>query len=211
LDFQKANQKPLRTIYPMTTATIKPKYEPEIWLKEYGDYLFQFAFSKIRNTQQAEDLVQETFLAALKAFEKFEGRSTVKTWLTSILKFKVMDHYRRGLREIPESRLQKEEAEFSTFMDSLYDADNHRTLSIQAIIPDGEEETWRKEIRQHINDCLDSVNPRYRQIFVMREIDDMKTDDICKEAGITASNFWVMLHRVRSMLQKCMHKKVHND
>jgi RNA polymerase sigma-70 factor, ECF subfamily len=195
----------------MKTATIKPKYEPEVWLKEYGDYLFQFAFSKIRNTPQAEDLVQETFLAAIKAFEKFEGRSTVKTWLTSILKFKVMDHYRRGLREIPESRLQKEETEFSTFMDSLYDADDHRTLSIQAIIPDGEEETWRKEIRQHINDCLDSVNPRYRQIFVMREIDDMKTDDICKEARITASNFWVMLHRVRSMLQKCMSKKVHND
>lgn len=194
----------------MTNATIKPKYEPEIWLKEYGDYLFQFAFSKIRNTQQAEDLVQETFLAALKAFERFEGRSTVKTWLTSILKFKVMDHYRRGLREIPESRIQKEETEFSTFMDSLYDADDHRTISIQAIIPDGEEETWRKEVRQHINDCLDSVNPRYRQIFVMREIDDMKTEDICKEAGITSSNFWVMLHRVRSMLQKCMQKKVHN-
>lgn len=190
---------------------MKPKYEPEIWLTKYGDYLFQFAFSKIRNTQQAEDIVQETFLSALKAFEKFEGRSTVKTWLTSILKFKVMDHYRRGLREIPETRLQKEETEFSAFMDSLYDADDHRTLSIQAIIPDGEEETWRKEIRQHINDCLDSVNPRYRQIFVMREIDDMKTDEICKEAGITASNFWVMLHRVRSMLQKCMHKKVHDD
>ena len=75
--------------------------DPERWVDQYGDYLFRFALSRLPDSAVAEDLVQETFLAALHARENFKGRSSVTTWLTGILKHKIIDHFRKESREQP--------------------------------------------------------------------------------------------------------------
>ena len=76
----------------------KESLDPSTWVSEYGDYLFRYAVVMVKNHSTAEELVQETFLAAIKGLDKFEGRSTVKTWLRSILKNKTIDHFRKSSR-----------------------------------------------------------------------------------------------------------------
>src|SRR5688500_10622854 len=75
--------------------------DPERWLDDHGDYLFKYAVFRLRDDIVAEDAVQETFLAALKAYENFEGRGSERTWLVGILKHKIIDHFRRVGREAP--------------------------------------------------------------------------------------------------------------
>src|ERR687896_2486187 len=78
-----------------------PSPDPGIWVDQHGDYLFKYASFRLRDSAAAEDVVQETFLAALKAYEKFEGRGSERTWLVGILKHKITDHFRRLAREAP--------------------------------------------------------------------------------------------------------------
>ena len=85
---------------PQGTAPHKSS-DVSVWLERHGDYLFKYAVFRLRDTSAAEDAVQETFLAALKAYEKFEGRGSERTWLVGILKHKVTDHFRRMTRETP--------------------------------------------------------------------------------------------------------------
>src|SRR5436190_21724511 len=75
--------------------------DPGRWLDDHGDYLFKYASFRLRDDTAAEDAVQETFLAALKAYRKFEGRGSERTWLVGILKHKIIDHFRKALREAP--------------------------------------------------------------------------------------------------------------
>jgi RNA polymerase sigma-70 factor (ECF subfamily) len=64
------------------------------WGKTYTKNLLAYTLSKVEQNELAEDLVQETFISAYQSYEKFEERSNVKTWLFSILKHKIADHYR---------------------------------------------------------------------------------------------------------------------
>ncbi|MHC4684776.1 MAG: sigma factor, partial [Planctomycetota bacterium] len=80
-------------------------HNPERWLEDHGDYLFRYALVRLQDREIAEDMVQETLLAALRAREKFQARSSVRTWLVGILKHKVLDHFRKSYREPPISDL----------------------------------------------------------------------------------------------------------
>src|SRR3974390_2563609 len=73
--------------------------DPERWVEEHGDYLFKYALSRLRDPAKAEDVIQETFLAALKGAKDFQGRSSEKSWLVGILKNKICDSYRKASRE----------------------------------------------------------------------------------------------------------------
>ncbi|MGB7030300.1 MAG: sigma-70 family RNA polymerase sigma factor, partial [Syntrophobacteria bacterium] len=80
--------------------------DPKVWVDEHGDALFRYALFRTQNGQVAEDLVQETFLAALRGKDSFAGRSSVKTWLFGILKHKIIDHIRKISRERPEEDIE---------------------------------------------------------------------------------------------------------
>src|SRR4030095_14284073 len=75
--------------------------DPGVWVDEHGDYLFKYAMFRMRDQSAAEDAVQETFLAAIKAYGRFEGRGSERTWLVGILKHKITDHFRKSVREAP--------------------------------------------------------------------------------------------------------------
>src|SRR5262245_53041992 len=78
-----------------------PAVDCATWVDQHGDYLFRFAVFRLRDRTAAEDVVQETFLAALRSYEKFAGRGSERTWLVGILKHKIIDHFRRTSREAP--------------------------------------------------------------------------------------------------------------
>jgi len=91
-----------------TSTMNKLKPDPAKWVDLYGNYLFRYAFFRVNNKSTAEDIVQETFLSALKAIDNFKFKSTEKTWLTGILKFKIIDYYRKKAKESLKKKISEQ-------------------------------------------------------------------------------------------------------
>lgn len=171
------------------------------WLNEHGDYLYRFALTRLRNPHQAEDAVQETMLAAIKN-ANFEGESSARTWLTGILKHKIIDLQRKQIREQPISDLLDIDASDSS-MDDLFDQTGHWLDKPQALeMPDNALE--KKQFLEVLSACIDKLPTKLAAIFNMRDVHEIENENICKELNITATNAWVMLYRARMGLRKCL-------
>jgi len=164
-------------------------------------YLLRYASMELRNSDAAEDAVQETLLAALAAEGSFAGRSNLRTWLTGILKHKIVDSIRRSSRERP---LETADGESTVEdLDELFDQTGHWREPPQAW---PEQALQEKQFLQALEKCLAALPPRTSQVFMMREHLGFDTDDICKELGITATHCWVLLYRARMSLRDCLQK-----
>ncbi len=93
---------------------------PQSWLEKHGDYLFRYALIRVSQRDIAEDLVQETFLAALKSYATFDGNSSIRTWLTGILRHKIMDHFRH-IYKSDKNKVDLESGDMDDFIDSGID------------------------------------------------------------------------------------------
>lgn len=177
------------------------------WLDEHGDALYGFALLRVRDAHAAEDLVQETLLAGLAARDGFAGRSTERTWLTGILRHKVVDHLRRRGREAPadlggsgSSGAGGEDRDPIDFFD--------RRGAWRSAVP-----AWRgdpgallesAEFRAALAGCLGKLPPRLADAFWRREVDGVETDALCQELAATPTNVWAMLSRARLRLRACL-------
>jgi RNA polymerase sigma-70 factor (ECF subfamily) len=179
--------------------------DPEHWVEKYGDILFGFAAIRVRDRAIAQDLVQETFLAAIKAREAFAGRSTERAWLFGILRNKLADHYRLQGREVPLADLTSPlPEEQDAFCASGLGKDGW----IKGLGPKAwetpDESLVSKEFQQVLKRCLSQLPDRVAQVFFLREIDGVSSDEICKDLGVSPNNLWVMLHRARMGLRRCL-------
>ena len=173
--------------------------DAQTWLAEHGDYLFRVARRQLHSDALAEDAVQETLLAALSAQSRYAGNASPRTWLTGILKHKIVDLIRRQVREvgIPLDR-EGQEA-----VDSLFKEDGHWAEPIRPWgDPDSEAEL--SQLRRILDECADRLKPAMAQVFSLREVAGMETAEICKELGITPTNCWVLLHRARLFMRQCL-------
>jgi RNA polymerase sigma-70 factor (ECF subfamily) len=165
-------------------------------------YLLRYALLQLRNPAQAEDAVQETLLAALEGRERFSGRSSLRTWLTGLLKHKIIDHLRRSGREQPLVSADDDRSEADA-VDALFVEDGHwREFPAQWGSPAKAFENSRFWSAFEL--CLQRLPARTAKVFTMREVMEMTTDEICQELDITTTNCWVMLHRARLMLRECL-------
>jgi RNA polymerase sigma-70 factor, ECF subfamily len=175
--------------------------DPERWVDEHGDYLFRFALMRLRDPQRAEDAVQETFLAALKGAQKFAGRSAEKSWLTGILKNKICDHFRQSGRETAFTDLQ-----------FYQDEESDRFVPDGGWIHELGPQEWPKAgenldnelFWQTYRDCAAKLPKNVATVFTLREVDGMESREICALLNISDSNLWVMLHRARMALRRCL-------
>ncbi len=164
-------------------------------------YLLRYAMLQLRDAAAAEDAVQEALLAALAGEANFAGRSNLRTWLTGILKHKVVDTIRRQSRERPVSELERED-EAGEF-DALFDRRGHWEETPDAWQqPEGA--LGQKQFFAALEACLRALPERTAQAFMMREHLGLETAEICKELGITPTHLWVMLHRARMALRLCL-------
>ena len=158
---------------------------------------------QLRDAAAAEDAVQEALLAALAGESNFAGRSNLRTWLTGILKHKIVDTVRRQSREQPVSELEpeREAGEF----DDLFDSRGH-----WAEAPDAwdqpESALGQQQFLAALEACLRALPERSARVFMMREHLGLETPEICKELEITPTHCWVMLHRARMSLRLCLEK-----
>ncbi len=170
-------------------------------LDRHRPQLLKYAMLQLRNLAQAEDVVQETLVAAIKGAGTFAGGSTVRTWLIGILKHKIVDTIRKGSRE--QSLDQYESS--AEDIDLMFAADGHYADK-PADWGDPEQSLSRQRFFQAFEQCMDSLPRTTARAFAMREVMGLETAEICASLSITPSNCWVLLHRARLRLRECLER-----
>jgi RNA polymerase sigma-70 factor (TIGR02943 family) len=178
---------------------------PNEWADIYGDQLLRYALIYVRCREIAEDLVQDTFLAALRSRDNFVGKSSEKTWLIAILKHKIIDYHRKSRRH-----MQLEE-----FNDAIVieDGQPNGGRCIGYVRTESKSKDWRfdpalsaerRAFRTMLDKCLSQLPPRMAAAFQLREIEQLSTKEICELLDVSEKNLWVMFHRARLSLRRCI-------
>ncbi len=167
----------------------------------HRSYLLRVAVLQLRDNDLAEDVVQDTLVAALAGAQGFSGRSSLKTWLTGILKHKIIDAIRRKTRE-PALAPLDEETQVED-MDALFDESGHWE-NPPADWGDPESSLSRVQFMDILQLCLEKLPPNTARVFMMREVMELDSTEICKELAITSTNLWVILYRARMALRQCL-------
>src|SRR5688572_26400631 len=161
-------------------------------------YLLRYATLQLRDGHAAEDAVQETLLAALAGEAGFGARASLRTWLTGILKHKIIDAVRRASREAPAAS----DEEF----DALFDERGH-WLEMPGAWADPDASLEQQRFYAALEACLARLPQKIAQAFMMREHLGLETGEICKELAITPTHCWVLLYRARVALRECLERE----
>ncbi|MCB1145453.1 MAG: sigma-70 family RNA polymerase sigma factor [Leptospiraceae bacterium] len=164
------------------------------------DLLYNYARARVRNTEEIEDLIQEALMAAYESRNQFRGDSQPTTWLIGILKFKILDHYRRTYRN---ARVISE----TDIINDLFDGTGHWLMNQADSRPNAAVQLEKAEIWEMLQECIHSLPENYRIVYQMRELDNLETEIICKELNITTTNLHVTLHRARLHLKRCLNAR----
>ncbi|MBX2900255.1 MAG: sigma-70 family RNA polymerase sigma factor [Cyclobacteriaceae bacterium] len=182
--------------------------ETEKWVARYADYLFGIALLKTNDAPTAQDLVQDTFLSALRAQETFQGLSSEKTWLTTILNNKIIDFYRK-------QSTAKKSIDFITSTQSLFEREFFETETGKAghwlrhTAPrnwNADHEVEESEFFKILEGCIGKLPRALVPAFVARYLNEKDSEEICKELELTASNYWAIVHRAKVLMRACLEK-----
>jgi RNA polymerase sigma-70 factor (ECF subfamily) len=171
---------------------------PNKWIELYSDYLFNYTISRVSDREIAQDLVQDSFLAGLKSMKNFKGEASERTWLISILKRKIIDHYRKI-----NSNKGKAEVRIN-YNDSESEGDWLEERVADPYDKTAEDTLQNTELGDAINNCLEKLPKKQADVFKMKTILGHETEAICNELNITASNLWVIIHRARTAMAGCL-------
>lgn len=171
----------------------------------HGNYLFRYAIVKVRDESLAEDLVQETYLAALKSFGSFQGKSTERTWLTSIMNNKIADHYRKYGKEITVEASDIESLDTKSF----FKPDGWIVFWTKKFRParwdmSPENALENKEFYAVLDNCLTELPDKIESVFRFRELDGISSKEVQEAFNLSPSNYWMIMHRARLSLRRCM-------
>ncbi len=175
---------------------------PETWLDRYGNDLFAYAAARLPRRSMAEDMVQETFLAALKGLDGFRGNSSERTWLFSIIKRKIIDFYRRQAAN-PQQSFSDYIMPFHTGGKDVGHWIESRAPGLDSI----EEQIEGAEFYHVMQICIEMLPPRHRMVFILKVMDEYDSQTVCDRLGMSKNNFWTIMHRARLQLRECIEKK----
>lgn len=176
------------------------KIDTGLLVEAHSDYLLSFAMSKLRDLDLSKDLVQDTFLSAITKIDTFENRSNIRTWLTSILNRKIIDHWRKA------------ETRYTDPISSFFDQDDpnkhwildrRKNVSLETI----EDQIIHDDTNNDLIDCVDKLPLKWRGVIASKYLEEKVSEDICKDMDITPSNLWVIIHRAKLLLRDCLKKK----
>ena len=181
-----------------------PVTPPDKWVDQYGDYLYGFAMSRLRNAELAQDCVQDTFLAGIKALDRFDGSRDIKFWLRGIMRNKIVDQIRKSVRE----HKVDIDSEDETLLESFW----FKYSGIATTNPDPWQFNPRKyydntEFWAVFEDCIETVKNPAREAFILRVLEDQSTEEVCKVMDVTPNYLWVLLHRAREQLKVALEAK----
>jgi len=182
----------------LTGAILAIEFET---LAEQRPYLMKVARLELRDEHLAEDCVSDALTQAYEHRAKFRGDSSLRTWLTSILKNRIIDVVRKQWREQPLEESPSGEQEF----DNLFDDSGHYA-QMPSQVRDPYELCKEDRFLSAVQMCVDKLPKRIGQVFVLREVFGSDTKELCKDLGLTTSNVWVQLYRARMMLRTCLER-----
>lgn len=188
---------------PPATPTVEIA-APETWVDRYGNYLYGYAMSRLRNPDLAADCVQDTFMAGIKAFDRFDGSRDIKFWLRGIMRNKIVDQIRKSIKEQKVAIETEDEAVLESFW--------YKYTGIATTNPSPWQFNPRKaydntEFWEVFETCIDQVKEPARTAFTLRVLEDQNTEEVCKLMDISANYLWVLLHRARSQLKVVLEAK----
>ncbi len=181
--------------------------DPSTWIDKFGDYLYSYAMSRLNNSAVAEDIVQETFLAALKAKDNFAGASSEQTWFVGILKNKIVDYIRKASKETDLENIDFVPGEESNFIQSGPMTGSwvpQRRPADWKI--DSQDMVEKKEFWKFLHYCLSTLPEKMALIFKLREMEEDKPEKICNDLKISSTNLRVIMYRARSQMRTCLEK-----
>jgi len=191
----------------MKTIDMESKLIIENWVNDYSDALFSWAFYKTSSKETAEDLVQDTFLAAYNKLDSFKGNSQPKTWLFSILNNKVVDYYRLSSKTTKKTVSLTEDQGVELSNGFFNDSENWKDASINPIGTQDQELLDNPEFNKVMQHCMDDLPIHWKQAITSKYLTDKKADEICQDLNITVSNYWQIIHRAKLLLKKCLETK----
>lgn len=174
--------------------------EPSEWVDAYGDYLYRYAMSRLRDTNAAEEAVQETFLAGIKKSSQYTGSGSQRGWLLTILKRKIVDHVRQRARFDRDGAVGTDHDPLG----ELFDRTGHWKRSVAAWMKAPADAIESSELWAIVENCLTHLPSGQASVFTLSVMEELDSDQICRELEITPSNLWVRLHRARVELANCV-------
>lgn len=177
--------------------------DPNTWLRVHGDYLYAYALRRLRDPSLAEEAVQEALIAGWQGRTSFGGASGERTWLTGILKHKIIDCFRRQRRDAPVASAG-DGADLDDALAATLFADDGHWASPPQSWGDPERTLEQKRFWEALSACLDRLSAQQRSVFSLRELSGYAAEAICKELGISTTNLWVILYRARLALKECL-------
>lgn len=177
---------------------VKKQHDVTGWVNEYSEALFNYCLQRTNDRDTANDLVQETFLSAWRAVDGYSGEASVKTWLFTILKNKIIDHYRKMSK--------RQTASLFNDADPFFDEGNHWR---DGVCPkdwgsDAQDKVEAKEFYVVFDGCKSKLKEIQSAVFTMKYLDGLDSEEICKVLELTSSNYWVLIHRAKTQLRACL-------
>jgi RNA polymerase sigma-70 factor (ECF subfamily) len=173
--------------------------DPSVWVERHGDSLFRFALLRSGDRTEAEDLVQEALVAALGARERFAALASERTWLIGILKRKIVDRVRRARRASGGVHPAGDAGGSDDFSPH-----GKWKVRVSAWHTDPGQLAESVEFRAVLGQCLSKLPDRSRSAFLLREMDDLPPEEVCKALDLTPTNLWTLVHRARLRLRHCL-------
>ncbi len=188
-------------------STVNNILNPNNWISNYADELYGYALSKTGTIELAEDLVQETFLAALKSKNTFRGNSSERTWLFAILKNTIANHYRKASTrsEISNAKLMSDlKSSFTDYYTLEGDWQDQAFPNNWQISPSAALEN--KELADALDRCLKKLPPKQKQVILLKLVEEEDTESICKDLDLSDTNYWILIHRAKLQLRACIER-----
>jgi RNA polymerase sigma-70 factor (ECF subfamily) len=173
------------------------------WVNLYSDMLYAYTLKHGFETDNAKDMVQETFLSAWRNMDQYKGDASVKNWLFILLKSRISDHFRKPANKLLIAQVREEHND-----NSFFDEEEHwrRGMYPQQWNANHAQALEQKEFYTVFDGCGKKLKAIQNTVFVMKYVDGMDSEEICKELNISAANYWVLVHRAKVQLRACLEK-----
>ncbi|MGM0565425.1 MAG: sigma-70 family RNA polymerase sigma factor [Bacteroidota bacterium] len=178
----------------------KQKQDISKWVESYTSAMFSYAFHRLYDEDLARDIVQDTFVTAAEKIKDFRGESTPKTWLFSILKYKIIEVYRKKAK----TPLPADTSTLADFFD-----DSNSWSQNQRPMPWSNEDLHLlddNDFKNVLKECLDALPAKWSSTVKLKYLMDKKGEEICQELDISPTNFWQIMHRAKLNLRDCLEK-----
>lgn len=170
---------------------------------QHDQPLRRVARTIVRTPSAADDVVQETWLAVVRGLDRFEGRSSLRTWIYAILIKRARSRASRDARSVPFSALENDD-DGPTVDPSAFGPDGRWRSAPARLESEPETNLLTNELRAHLVGAIDRLPPAQRAVITLRDVVGLSAADVCSILEVSDGNQRVLLHRARARVRAAL-------